>query len=233
MFSCTTRIALYGHRSKQFFVYLSENNTIQNGTFAISRHCGTLYWQMFDARPYRSIKSHKISDIKSDIKTTHHWSWIFPSPVGHGEEAGLGYRWYSGNYSTKPPSTKPSKYGSLLTIGGCHRVMWPYPNMGNGSCEVSMLLAMDLMESWDIEISTRGVEGCQSSNVVQKWLDMYRDQGGYISTCHDWGRKRSSKEIDGCPLTQSHALLWDTFTFHSTKHGTTFILSMGTVYTPK
>jgi hypothetical protein len=40
---------------------------------------------MFDARPYRRVKRHKISDIKSDIKTTHHR--IFPSPVGHGEEA--------------------------------------------------------------------------------------------------------------------------------------------------
>jgi hypothetical protein len=64
-----------------------------------------------------------------------------------------------------------------------------------------MLLATDLMESQDIKISMRGVEGCQSSNMVQKWSDMYRDQGGYISTCCDWGRKRSSKEIDRCPLT--------------------------------
>jgi hypothetical protein len=39
---------------------------------------------MFDARPYRRVKSHKISDIK----TTHHRSRIFPSPIGHGEEAG-------------------------------------------------------------------------------------------------------------------------------------------------
>jgi hypothetical protein len=38
---------------------------------------------MFDARPYRRVKSHKILDIK----ITHHRSQIFPSPVGPGEEA--------------------------------------------------------------------------------------------------------------------------------------------------
>jgi hypothetical protein len=38
---------------------------------------------MFDARPYRRVKSHKILDIK----ITHNQSWIFPSPVGPREEA--------------------------------------------------------------------------------------------------------------------------------------------------
>jgi hypothetical protein len=69
--------------------------------------------------------------------------------------------------------------------------------MGNGSCEVSMLLAMDLMELQDIEILMRGVEGCQSSNVVQKWSDMYRDQGEYILI----GVGRGAARMDGCPLT--------------------------------
>jgi hypothetical protein len=43
---------------------------------------------MFDARPYKRIKSHEILDIK----TTHHQSRIFPSLVGHGEEAGLSFK---------------------------------------------------------------------------------------------------------------------------------------------
>jgi hypothetical protein len=38
---------------------------------------------MFDAGPYKRVKSHKISDIK----ITHYQSWIFPSLVGPGEEA--------------------------------------------------------------------------------------------------------------------------------------------------
>jgi hypothetical protein len=54
--------------------------------------------------------------------------------------------------------------------------------MGNGSCEVLMLLATDVMESQDIETSMRGVKGCQSSYVVWEWSDMYRDQGEYILT---------------------------------------------------
>jgi hypothetical protein len=43
-----------------------------------------------------------------------------------GSLARSDYRWYSGNYSTKPPSTNPSKYGSPTAIGGCHMVMWLY-----------------------------------------------------------------------------------------------------------
>jgi hypothetical protein len=45
-----------------------------------------------------------------------------------------------------------------------------------------MLLVTDLMESQDIKILMRGVKGCESSDVVWKWPDMYREQGEYIST---------------------------------------------------
>jgi hypothetical protein len=56
-----------------------------------------------------------------------------------------------------------------------------------------MLLATYLIESQDIEILMRGVKGFQSSDMVHKWLDMYRDQEGCISTCCDWGRKGSKR----------------------------------------
>jgi hypothetical protein len=42
--------------------------------------------------------------------------------------------------------------------------------------------------------------------MVWKWLAMYRDQGGYILTYCDRGKKRSSKEMDRCPLTDSIAM---------------------------
>jgi hypothetical protein len=60
--------------------------------------------------------------------------------------------------------------------------MWAYSNMGNGTCEASMLLAMELAESWHINLSTRSVDHCQKVEVVVGWLDMYRNHGEYIST---------------------------------------------------
>jgi hypothetical protein len=58
--------------------------------------------------------------------------------------------------------------------------MWLYPDVGDGSCEASTLVAMKLAESSNIEISMRSVDYHEEVGVVQMWSDMYRDCGEYI-----------------------------------------------------
>jgi hypothetical protein len=112
-----------------------------------------------------------------------------------GSLARSDYRWYSGNYSTKPPSTKPSKYGSLTTIGGCCRFMWLYPDVGDDGCEVSMLLSMKLAELLNLKISTRCLGYRKEVGVVRMWSDMYRDHGEYIWTWLETGEVREWTDI--------------------------------------
>jgi hypothetical protein len=95
-----------------------------------------------------------------------------------------------------------------MTIGGCHRVMWLYPNVGNGGYEVSMLLSMMLAESSNLKISTRGLGYYKEIGMVWMWLDMYRDCGEYISTWLERVRSWGSKGMDGCPLTDTLNFLW-------------------------
>jgi hypothetical protein len=45
-----------------------------------------------------------------------------------------------------------------------------------------MLLSMKSVESLNLKILMRGLGYCKEVRVVQMWLDMYRDQGEYIST---------------------------------------------------
>jgi hypothetical protein len=59
--------------------------------------------------------------------------------------------------------------------------------MGDGSCEVSMLLAMKLAESSNVEILMRGFGYCKEVGVVRMWSDMYRDHGEYILTWLETG----------------------------------------------
>jgi hypothetical protein len=52
--------------------------------------------------------------------------------------------------------------------------------MGDGSCEVSMSLAIKWVESSNVEILIRGFGCCKEVRVVRMWSDMYRDCGEYI-----------------------------------------------------
>jgi hypothetical protein len=54
--------------------------------------------------------------------------------------------------------------------------------VGDGGCEVSMLLLMKSAESLNLEILMRGLGYRKEVRVVQMWSDMYRDRGEYIST---------------------------------------------------
>jgi hypothetical protein len=54
--------------------------------------------------------------------------------------------------------------------------------VGDGGCEVSMLLLMKSAESLNLEILTRGLGYCKEVGVVQMWSDMYRDHVEYILT---------------------------------------------------
>jgi hypothetical protein len=53
-----------------------------------------------------------------------------------------------------------------------------------------MLLAMKLVESPNVEISTRGFSYCKEVRVVRMWSDMYRECGEYISTWLEAGEVR-------------------------------------------
>jgi hypothetical protein len=59
--------------------------------------------------------------------------------------------------------------------------------MGNGICEVSMLLVMKSAESLNVEISMRGFSYHKEVRVVRMWSDMYRDHGEYILTWLETG----------------------------------------------
>jgi hypothetical protein len=54
--------------------------------------------------------------------------------------------------------------------------------MGDGSCKVSMLLAMKSAELLNVEILKRGFGYRKEVRVVRMWSDMYRDCGEYILT---------------------------------------------------
>jgi hypothetical protein len=76
----------------------------------------------------------------------------------------------------------------LLHVGpngdgfGGQAFMEHYTDMGDGSCEVSMLLVMKSAESLNVEISIRGFGYRKEVRVVRMWSDMYRDHREYIST---------------------------------------------------
>jgi hypothetical protein len=54
--------------------------------------------------------------------------------------------------------------------------------VGDGGCEVSILLSMKSVELSNLEISMRGLGYHKEVRVVQMWSNMYRDCGEYIST---------------------------------------------------
>jgi hypothetical protein len=69
--------------------------------------------------------------------------------------------------------------------------------MGDGSCEISILLAIKSAESLSIKILTRGFGYHKEVRVVRIWSDMYRDHGEYIST---WLETRKVREWTDVPL---------------------------------
>jgi hypothetical protein len=67
--------------------------------------------------------------------------------------------------------------------------------VGDGGCEVSMLLSMKSAESSNLEILTRGLGYCREVRVVQMWSDMYRDRGEYICTWLETGEVRERTDV--------------------------------------
>jgi hypothetical protein len=60
--------------------------------------------------------------------------------------------------------------------------MWDYPDVVDGTCEASMLLATELIKLLNIKISMGSIKCHKGIRVVWKWSDIYRTQGEYIST---------------------------------------------------
>jgi hypothetical protein len=54
--------------------------------------------------------------------------------------------------------------------------------MGDGTCGVSTLLAIESAELSNINLSMRSVNHHQKIKVVSAWSDMYRDYREYILT---------------------------------------------------
>jgi hypothetical protein len=52
--------------------------------------------------------------------------------------------------------------------------------MGDGGCEVSMLLSVKLAELSNIRISMKGLDCHKEVGVVLMWPDVYRDHEEYI-----------------------------------------------------
>jgi hypothetical protein len=96
--------------------------------------------------------------------------------------------------------------------------------MGDGSCEVSMFLAMKSVESSNVEISTRGFsyhKGLQLSQGGRSGEDVV----GYVQ--RPWGvhidmvRNRGSKGMDRCPLTKAGHESRKLMSIHELIHGKT------------
>jgi hypothetical protein len=79
--------------------------------------------------------------------------------------------------------------------------------VGDGGCEVSMLLSMKSAESLNLEISMRGLGYYKEVRVVQMWSDIYRDCGEYIWTWLETGEVRERTDV---PLQQLNTLPLDT-----------------------
>jgi hypothetical protein len=67
--------------------------------------------------------------------------------------------------------------------------------VGDGGCEVSILLLMKSAELLNLEILIRGLGYHKEVGVVWMWSDMYRDHGEYIWTWLETGEVREWTDV--------------------------------------
>jgi hypothetical protein len=115
------------------------------------------------------------------------------------------YKWYTGEYSTKPPITKPPINGCPRDGGGYCSVTRTGPNVSEAS---PMQLRYERRGRWEVD-NYRWVD---FRKVVGLWIrkslafecgpwEWYRGMGEAHMSKGKVGEDRGSKETDRCPLT--------------------------------